>query len=118
MINQILKEAITEILTGANSPTTYDPHPLIGERVIIRTYAAGVHYGTLVATGDFVHLTDAHRIWKWEGAFTLSEVSQVGITGGRIACGVPTFSLPIGGVIEILNLTDQAHVTLSKHIES
>jgi len=54
-------------------------HPDIGQKVIIRTYSAGVHYGTLIQKdNDQVILQDAIRIWKWAGAFTLSELATFG----------------------------------------
>ena len=54
---------------------------MIGKKVIVRTYSAGVHYGTLAAQdGKQVTLTDARRIWYWEGAFTLSAVAQNGVS--------------------------------------
>ena len=62
--------------------------------VVVRTYSAGVHCGTLVAQkGKAVILKNSRRIWQWTGAFTLSEVSQKGISGGRVSCTVPTIAL-------------------------
>jgi len=54
---------------------------MIGKQVIVRTYSAGVHYGTLSGqNGKEVLLTKARRIWYWEGAFTLSAVATKGIS--------------------------------------
>ena len=65
-----------------------------GKYVVVRTYSAGVHCGTLVSQkGKEVVLRNARRIWQWTGAFTLSEVSQKGISGGRVSCTVPTIAL-------------------------
>ena len=62
--------------------------------VVIRTYSAGVHCGTLVSQkGKEVLLKNARRIWQWIGAFTLSEVSQRGISAGRVSCTVPMIVL-------------------------
>ena len=64
------------------------------EYVIARTYSAGVHCGTLVSQkGKEVVLKNARRIWQWNGAFTLREVSQRGISGGRVSCTVPAIVL-------------------------
>lgn len=53
---------------------------MIGKPVIVRTYSAGVHFGTLASRdGKEVVLTDARRIWYWEGAFTLSAVAMSGV---------------------------------------
>lgn len=72
-------------------------HPDIGKKVIIRTYSAGVHYGTLIdKDGDHVILKDAIRIWEWAGAFTLSELATIGPknTGDcKFAVSIPQISL-------------------------
>ena len=58
-------------LLGNNQ--SVDNHPDIGKKVIIRTYSAGVHYGTLVnKKGKEVILKDAIRIFYWDGACSLS----------------------------------------------
>lgn len=65
-----------------------------GKYVVVRTYSAGVHVGILVLQkGREVTLKNARRLWKWTGAFTLSEVSQKGISGGRVSCVVPSIML-------------------------
>ena len=65
-----------------------------GKYVVVRTYSAGVHVGTLVSqNGREVTLKNARRMYQWIGAFTLSEVSQHGISGGKVACIVPTIVL-------------------------
>ena len=47
--------------------------------VLVRTYSAGVHVGTLVsADGERVVLRDASRVWRWRGANTLHELSLRG----------------------------------------
>lgn len=64
----------------------------IGKYVVVRTFSAGVHVGVLKsydAVTRHAVLTDARRIWKWEGAFTLSELSQDGISGGKITISLP-----------------------------
>lgn len=39
---------------------------LIGKKVVVRTYSAGVHVGTLSEReGKEVMLVDARRIWRW-----------------------------------------------------
>ncbi len=68
------------------------PHPYTGKRVLVRTYASGVHIGTLksyCASTRSIYLADSQRIHSWEGAFTLSAVATAGITGGRISCILP-----------------------------
>jgi hypothetical protein len=47
---------------------------------IIRTYSAGVHAGYVKEhNGKEVTLINARRIWRWAGAFTLSELAKTGV---------------------------------------
>lgn len=69
---------------------------MIGQYVLVRTYSAGVHMGTLTAqNGKEVTLTGAKRLWRWRGASSLSEVSQKGVAQDwtRISEEVPTILL-------------------------
>jgi ferredoxin-fold anticodon binding domain-containing protein len=51
-----------------------------GKHAIIRTYSAGVHAGTVKSiNGKEVVLTDARRLWYWNGAFTLNAVANEAI---------------------------------------
>lgn len=83
------------------------------EQVIIRTYSAGVHYGTLVNKekeegGYHVTLENSRRIWKWAGANSLSELGTLG-TSAPEDCN---FSIPLRKIdlfaIEIIYMTDIA----------
>jgi hypothetical protein len=62
---------------------------VIGRKCIIRCYASGVHYGTVVAyEGRQVTLTDARRLWRWhtggkEKGVSLSAVALTGIDAAR-----------------------------------
>lgn len=65
-------------LFGGNHAATHNDRN-IGRRVIVRTYSAGVHYGTLEERhGDQVVITDTCRIWRWRGPLTLSELALYG----------------------------------------
>ncbi|MCG2662895.1 hypothetical protein [Brevundimonas sp.] len=90
---------------------------LIGQKVVVRTYSAGVHIGTLEAkSGKEVRLTDAHRAWYWKGAFTLNEVATKGVAkGSKIGVAVPTIELT--EAIEIIPISDEAFATLEAHVE-
>jgi hypothetical protein len=93
--------------------------PLIGQHVLVRTYSAGVHVGVLKAKdGENVLLENARRIWKWTGAFTLSEVSQNGVdkTGSRIAVAVPLIELPNAN--EIIPTSEKARTSFDKVTEA
>lgn len=48
---------------------------------IIRTYSAGVHAGYVKEhNGKEVTLINSRRLWKWAGAFSLSEMAVNGVT--------------------------------------
>jgi hypothetical protein len=54
---------------------------MIGKYCMVRTYSAGVFAGTIKSKkGKEVVLTDARRIWYWDGAATLSQLATEGTT--------------------------------------
>lgn len=76
--------------------------------VIVRTYSAGVHVGELKSRkGKEVVLVNARRLWKWCGAFTLSEVAVEGIkNGSKPSIAVPEILLT--EAIEVIKATPGA----------
>lgn len=87
---------------------------MIGQFVIVRTYSAGVHMGTLVScNGTAVKLDNARRLWRWSGAFTLNEASQKGVSeDSRISAPVPTILLT--QAIEVIPCSEKARKNLSR----
>lgn len=85
---------------------------MIGKYVVVRTYSAGVHVGVLASqSGKEVMLSDARRIWSWSGAFTLSEISQSGVSGeSRLSVAVPQIALT--EAIEIIPCAQAAETNL------
>ena len=65
--------------------------------VIVRCRDAGVHAGEYVKhTGREVVLNNSRRIWKWDGAATLSEIAVHGCSrpsGCKIALPVDSITL-------------------------
>lgn len=90
---------------------------MLGEHCVVRTYSAGVWIGVVVEhVGTEVVLKDAMRLWKWSGAFTLSEVATKGIAeGSRIATPVP--KMLVTQAVEIIPTTEVARETYKKFIE-
>ena len=83
---------------------------MVGKKVIIRTYSAGVWFGTLdQKDGNEVILRNARRMWVWwaEEGISLSSVSVHGIKNekSRIAESVDSVWLE---AIEIIPCTDTA----------
>jgi len=94
-------------------------HPLIGQRVLVRTYSAGVHIGTLVSVNPDnameCELADALRLWKWEGGgLSLSAVAHNGIKGGRLN---RTYRVVLTNAIEYIPTTEEAEKSYVKFVE-
>lgn len=90
---------------------------MIGKKVLIRSYASGVHFGTLESetftpSGKVVTLSDSRRIHYWEGAASLSQVAIDGIKSGRVAMTLPT--IEVVNVIETIPLLPDAISNLEK----
>lgn len=83
---------------------------------IIRTYSAGVHAGYVKErNGKEVTLVNARRIWKWAGAFTLSEMAVNGVKKPdecKFATVVPEILLT--EAIEIIPCTEAARKILEE----
>jgi len=84
------------------------------ERKIVRTDRAGVFFGKVEKReGDNVTLTNARRIWQWQGAASLSELAEHGTANPsqcRFPCAVSKVEL--FGVIEILGVTEKAAASI------
>jgi hypothetical protein len=78
------------------------------KKVIIRTFSAGVHYGTLIERSEKeVLLGNAKRIWNWSGALTLHEMALFGLDkSSRVSA--PIEAILLTEVIEILPCTTKA----------
>lgn len=85
---------------------------MIGKDVIVRTYSAGVHFGTLDSRdGKELVLKNARRIWYWEGAFTLSAVATEGVSkSSKLSVEVPEILLT--EAIEIIPCSEAASANL------
>ncbi len=76
--------------------------------VIVRTYSAGVHFGYLKSrNGKEVELERSRRIWRWFGAWTLSEIATSGLDIEKSKVAAPV-SIILTEAIEILDCTDAA----------
>ena len=81
-------------------------HVMTKNYVIVRTVNAGVFAGTLEcfnADKATMRLNQARRLWYWEGAASLSQLSQEGVKkpeSCKFPMEVPTITLL--GVIEVI----------------
>jgi len=79
----------------ASQPQSASLNSMIGKQVIIRTYSAGVWFGTLSEkSGNEVILSSARRMWRWFAAESIS-LSAVALHGikedkSQIAEAVPS----------------------------
>ena len=84
------------------------------EYCIVRTYSAGVFAGYIESrNGKEVIMTDARRIWKWEGAASLSQLAMEGVKNPNdcmFPCEVSRVELL--EVIEICDCTEQARKSI------
>ena len=82
----------------------------LGEKVIIRTYSAGVWFGTLdQKDGDEIILKDARRMWQWwaKKSISLSGVAKHGIKHDKSKICPPVDKVWLQP-IEIISLTEKA----------
>ena len=83
---------------------------MIGKYCIVRTHSAGVFAGTLESRdGKEVVLTDARRIWYWDGAASLSQLAMSG-TSNPESCKFPepVTEVCLTEAIEIIPCSQQA----------
>jgi len=80
----------------------------IDKAVIVRTYSAGAHFGYLVKrAGKEVTLTRSRRLWRWFGAWTLSDVASTGVDIRKSKIGAPV-DIVLTEAIEIINCSPAA----------
>ena len=88
--------------------------------VLIRSYAAGVHFGFLekeefTQAGKVVTLIDSRRIWYWEGAASLSQLAIEGVKNPdkcKFSVSVPKNE--IVNIIETIDLSIESYNQLSQ----
>ena len=81
-------------------------------KVLVRTWGAGVHFGTLHSEDHKrVVLIDCRRIWSWDGANTLHELSQYGLKHtSKVSVAIPTITLT--DAVELIPCSDKAVRTI------
>ncbi len=85
-----------------------------GPYVVVRTYSAGVHVGTLAKQsndGKRLTLTGARRIWSWKGANTLHEIALRGVgAGSRVSD--PVTEIELTEAIEVIRCAPEGQKAL------
>ena len=89
-----------------------------GDFVLIRTYSAGVHFGTLVSKeGKEVTLKNARRLWSWQGALSLSEVAMKGVTLKDSKISTPVDEIILLESIEIILISKNSNLPNNEAIK-
>ena len=87
-----------------------------GDYIICRTYSAGVFAGTLISRkGQEAVLKNARRLWYWDGAASLSQLSQDGVAkpeNCKFPCEVP--SVVLTQAIELLPVSRRARKSIAQ----
>ena len=92
----------------STSKATPKLRPAALKPVIVRCRSASPHFGYLKAkSGSEVTLEKARRIWRWFGAWTLSEVATAGLDTTKSKIAAPT-TVTLLDVIEIIDCTPAA----------
>ena len=101
---------------GEKTLSTNINDSMIGRRVMVRTYSAGVHFGTLKEkVGQEAILTDSRRVFYWTKACSLSQLAMEGsgdIEKCQIAIEVPEILL--NRVIEVIPMSEKANKQLTE----
>lgn len=80
--------------------------------VLVRTYSAGVHFGYLRSReGKEVVLERSRRIWRWYGAWTLSEIATKGLDVNKSKVAAPV-TIALTEAIEVIECTPEAVASL------
>ena len=86
---------------------------------MLRTYSAGVFYGWVnyEAENTFhgVEVLDAIRVYRWEGAFTLSQLATLGTSKpGECTFAITVPKIKLNRVVELIPVTEMSLKTLSE----
>lgn len=83
---------------------------MIGKTCIVRTYSAGVFLGTIAErNGKEAVLTNARRIWYWDGAASLSQLAMDGTSKPKnCKFPAPVPEVLLTEVIEIIPASEKA----------
>lgn len=86
------------------------------QKYIVRADRAGVFFGEIESrTGSEVTMRNVRRIWRWEGANSLSQLAVDGTRAGNMCkFSVAVESMTILGVIEIIPCTAKATKSISE----
>lgn len=84
------------------------------QKHMVRTYSAGVWVGKIEErNGKEVRLSDARRIWYWDGAATLSQLATDGTSKpNKCKFPCPVSEVVLTEAIEIIPVTGKAQASI------
>ena len=88
---------------------------MIGRYCMVRSKSAGVFAGTITSLeGQTATLSEARRIWYWDGAASLSELAQRGTSKpGKCKFPAPVDEVIVFETIEIIPITEKAAASIA-----
>ncbi len=106
-INELEVNGQTYVLKGTDSKPAEQLDGM--DFVVVRTYSAGVFAGYLKEReGKEVQLVNAIRLWYWDGAASLSQLAQDGVSKPtNCKFGVPV-NVTLTEAVEIIETTSKA----------
>ena len=112
-MKKITVDGITYVPESESTPLVETQEGL--KCVLIRSADSGVHVGFLKSRdGAEVELINSRRIYYWDGAATLSQLSQEGVSKPetcKFPAAIPTIT--VMGVCEIIPVTEEAWKSIS-----
>lgn len=85
---------------------------MIGKKCIIRCDRSGVFFGTLASLqGQTAELTNVRKIWYWEGANAVEQISRDGVNINS-QLTVIVDAMVLTDVLQVLPCTDRAILNL------
>lgn len=83
--------------------------------VVVRSNMAGVFCGTLkTKNGTEVVLTNARKIYRWQGAYTVEDIAVKGLNVEASQITVPVGEIVIDDVCQVLPATNTAQKILTE----
>lgn len=85
---------------------------LKGKQVIVRSYGAGVFFGTLAdydKADNIVELHNARRLWYWDGAASVSQIAVEGVSAPEnCKFTISVAQIQVAQVVEVIPCTPEA----------
>lgn len=107
------KQIIAMFGGAAASDENFTPH--IGKRCIVRTYASGVFFATIVKqSGRMVEMSNARRLWSWKASdgISLSAVAVDGVDASKCKFPQTTPQHTVLDALEIIPASEKSAASI------